>query len=348
MFIQFTEETMTKVVISGYYGFKNFGDETILSVLINHLKDLNAVITVFSSDPEYTSTKYAVNSVYSFNLKEIIKNIKNSDILISGGGSLLQDVTSIKNLIYYLTVIALALLFNKKVIIFAQGIGPINNKFAQILVKNLLKQCSILTVRDENSLKLLSDWKIKADLVCDPVYSLEIKKQNGQNSVGIQLRDFKTMNYNLLQKLALLVSAKFSDRKIEIFSLQESQDLKICRQFETILKNINPSIETEIVTENIIDRISRLEYLFAMRFHAILTALKCGVKTCAINYDIKVEKLAKEANLPTISMNADENMEQIFHNTQNLNSEELIKFAQSKTFDWTIFKDFYSSPNKAL
>ena len=165
-FTQFTGETMVKAAISGYYGFKNFGDEAILAVLVNHLKKLeNVDITVFSSDTDFTSKTYSVNSVKRFDLKNVIKTVKEADILVSGGGSLLQDVTSFKSLVYYSLIIALGLLFNKKVIIFAQGIGPLNSKPAQFLVKNLLKHCSLVTVRDENSLNLLKKWKINANLV---------------------------------------------------------------------------------------------------------------------------------------------------------------------------------------
>ena len=143
---------MLNIVISGYYGFKNFGDEAILSVLINHLKSFeNVDITVFSSDINYTSEAYLVNCVNSFDFFNIIKTIKNSDVLISGGGSLLQDVTSAKSLIYYSFIIALAILFNKKIIIFAQGIGPLNNFLSKFLVKNLLRYCKLVTVRDEKS-----------------------------------------------------------------------------------------------------------------------------------------------------------------------------------------------------
>lgn len=99
--------------------------------------------------------------------------------------------------------------------------------------------------------------------------------------------------------------------------------------------SINPEIKTKIVTDNIIDRISKLDFFIAMRFHAILVALKYGVKTCAINYDIKVEQLAKSANIPLISMDANENMEVIYKDLQNLKSELISKFANSKHFDWT-------------
>lgn len=329
---------MVKVAISGYYGFKNFGDEAILSVLVNHLKSLqNIDITVFSSDIDFTSKTYSVNAVKRFDFKKVIKTIQDSDVLISGGGSLLQDVTSLKSVIYYSLIIALGLLFNKKVIIFAQGIGPLNKKLSQFIVRNLLKNCSLVTVRDEKSLALLRNWGISANLVCDPIYSLDVKSEVKDDIIGVQLREFKTLNYNLLHRLALFIANKFSDKKVEIFSLQESQDLELCKRFEQVLKTLNPEIKTEIVTDDIVNRISKLSYLVAMRFHAILVALKCGIKTCAINYDVKVEKLADEAYIPLISMDAHENFEEIYQKLENLDSNDLLRFANSKEFNWKSF-----------
>ena len=115
------------IAISGYYGFENFGDEAILSVLTKELKSKGHNITVFSKNPQVTCAKLGVNSVYTFSIKSVINTIKNSDVLISGGGSLLQDSTSLKSLFYYLFVIFLAEHYKTKVIIFAQGIGPIKN-----------------------------------------------------------------------------------------------------------------------------------------------------------------------------------------------------------------------------
>ena len=333
---------MVRVAISGYYGFKNFGDEAILSVLVNHLKSLkNTDITVFSSDVEYTEKTYGVKAVKRFCLKEVVKTIKNCDVLVSGGGSLLQDVTSLKSLVYYAFIIALGLLFNKKVIIFAQGIGPLNSSIAQNIVKNLLKYCTYVTVRDENSVKLLDKLGVNSELVCDPIYSLDIKSEPENGSIGIQLREFKTMNQELLQKLALLVITKFSDKKIKIFSLQKTQDLELCKRFEALIKSFNPEVETEIIQDAIINQLSKLEYLIGMRFHAVLVALKAGVKTSAINYDVKVEKIATDAGIPIISMDAHENMEEIYQKMQNLNRDELLRFANSKIFDWTKFDELF-------
>ena len=90
---------MKKILISGYYGFDNFGDEAILGVLVNHLRGND--ITVLSSNPEKTGRTHNVNSLNSFNSQLIIERLPKFDMLISGGGSLLQNVTSNKSLFYY-------------------------------------------------------------------------------------------------------------------------------------------------------------------------------------------------------------------------------------------------------
>lgn len=327
-----------KVAISGYYGFGNFGDEVVLSVLLNHLKDHEVV--VFSSDPRKTSFDNNVNCVYSFNMHTLSGVIKNSDVLISGGGSLLQDVTSLKSLLYYLWVIFTALRYKKKVIIFAQGIGPVNNPIARFVTAKILKNCNYVSVRDEFSKNFLNSRGVECELLCDPVFSVDVPcKKTVTNSIGIQLRDFATMNNVLLNKLARQIVKEFYGRKIKIISLQDSVDLTVCQKFKTILNNINPEIDAEILSgmtnNEVIECISDLDFLIAMRFHALVVAIKSNVRCAAINYDIKVEKLASDANIPVISMSAEEDFDVVFDLMKHLSSDNLKKFASEKYFDWS-------------
>src|SRR5574344_2548048 len=128
---------MSKIVISGYYGFNNAGDEAMLTAIVESLRKLEpeVALTVISGNPTETKTKYNVESIYRFDAPQILTALKNTDLLVSGGGSLLQDVTSKKSLLYYLTVIAAAKHFGKKVMFFAQGIGPIRCGFLRTLTK---------------------------------------------------------------------------------------------------------------------------------------------------------------------------------------------------------------------
>lgn len=327
-----------KIVISGYYGFKNFGDEAILSVLTNKLKGAN--ITVFSSDPEWTEKTYNVSSVRSFDFKNVIKTINACDVLVSGGGSLLQNVTSLKSLIYYALIIFLALIMKKQVIIFAQGIGPINGAVTKWLVGALLKRCSYVSVRDENSLNLLKQMNVNAELLCDPIYSLDIAQRPKTTDVGVQLRDFKTMNIDFINHLAMEVAKSFSDRRVRVYSLQDTLDLEVCKQFKRALNVIAPDMEVEVLSnlssEELTASISELEYMIGMRFHAILVALKTGTKSLAINYDIKVEKLANEADIPLIELN-NFDFEKSFKDLLAENPDDIKKFTETKAFDWSGF-----------
>lgn len=331
---------MTKnIVISGYYGFNNFGDEAILSTLVDHLRSQGMNVTVISNNPKETSKYYQVNSVKNFNMLSVLFAIANCDVLISGGGSLLQDATSFKSLMYYSTIIRIAQFFKKKVIIFAQGIGPLTRPKSQKIVKEVISKANYVTVRDSKSLDMVKRWGIHADEVSDPVYSFQIGEGTPEGIVGVQLRDYVTMNDTLLMKLAQQIVTDFSDRKIEIYAFQKEIDLNICKVFQKMLKQLNPQIKTEVFhslpKNDFIYQISRCEYMIAMRYHALLIALKLGVKPLAINYDAKVTGLAYDAMIPLVTMEAKEDFGEAFDKMKALDRQKLLQFANSKTFDWS-------------
>ena len=84
-----------KVVLSGYYGFDNAGDEALLSAIKSSLHQLRGVeITVLSGNPHKTAQLHGLQAVYYMNPLQLIKELGQADLLISGGGSIFQDITS--------------------------------------------------------------------------------------------------------------------------------------------------------------------------------------------------------------------------------------------------------------
>ncbi len=335
-----------RFVLSGYFGFKNFGDEAILSILVNKLQQDRHRLTIISSDPQYTKSKFKhVRSVHTFDIKDIIGFISKSDCLISGGGSLLQDTTSLKSLVYYLTIIFIALVFRKKVIIFSQGIGPINTGIGRFLTKNILKHCDYISVRDIKSQKLLESWGINSELACDPVFSTEIPPAQKDGSVAVQLRNFKTMTEDFIDRLALKVVKEFNGRTINIYPFQASIDNEICHRFEKALKLLETDSEINVCTDltdsEIISGISKAEYLIAMRFHAIIIGLLSQTKTLGINYDIKVEKLCSEFGLPHIELDKDFGNE--FELLKAVDCERIKERTAAKVFNWENFNKIISN-----
>ena len=96
---------MKKILVSGYIGFNNFGDEAIFYALSTHLKSLGCDISVLCANKKDVAKKYNVKT-YNFKKPlQILKAIFNCNILISGGGSLLQNKTSNASLYYYLFIL---------------------------------------------------------------------------------------------------------------------------------------------------------------------------------------------------------------------------------------------------
>ena len=144
---------MVNILISGYYGFDNIGDESILRTLVSSLREHipDCSLTVLSHNPASTREKYGVEAVERMSPMAILRAVKKCDMLISGGGSLLQDVTSSKSLHYYLSIIRCAQFFRKKVFIYSQGIGPIDRPGNRRAAAKALKKADGIVVRDERS-----------------------------------------------------------------------------------------------------------------------------------------------------------------------------------------------------
>ena len=166
------------VMISGYYGFHNSGDDSILSSIISNLRNKcpNINITVLSKNPQETAKIHGVDAIDRFNIRKIMSALRRTKLLISGGGSLLQDVTSSASLYYYLAVMRLAKFCGAKVMLYANGIGPISKKRNIRCVKNVVNKTDLVTLRERNSraeLQGILDENVPVFVTADPVYALE-------------------------------------------------------------------------------------------------------------------------------------------------------------------------------
>ena len=167
-----------KITIIGWYGTETIGDRAILSGIIavlshtwKHIEiNLGSIFPFFSErtvneDAEFwkkiTGKKIEMQIFDSKKSKELCKAIKNSDILIMGGGPLMH----INELYMVDYAFKKAKKLNKKTIIFGCGIGPINRiKFQKVLI-SILKNSDITYLRDNKSLDTLRKIKKGANLI---------------------------------------------------------------------------------------------------------------------------------------------------------------------------------------
>ncbi len=169
---------MKKIFIFGYYGFQNTGDEAILQAIIDQVRTNipHAKLTVLSYKASETMRKHKVKAISRNKYVDIIKAIKESDIIISGGGSILQDATSMRSLIYYLAIIYLAKKLGKTTMFYGNGFGPITKPFNRKLAKYIVNKVDIITVRDFQSKEEIISLGIEKDITvtADVTFSVDL------------------------------------------------------------------------------------------------------------------------------------------------------------------------------
>ena len=73
---------MPKVVISGYYGFYNSGDEAMLYAMLQALRKTvpGLEVTVLSRDPGFTAREFGVHSISRVNIRQVYRELHKADL----------------------------------------------------------------------------------------------------------------------------------------------------------------------------------------------------------------------------------------------------------------------------
>lgn len=312
---------MHRIVISGYYGFNNIGDESILKAVIDNLKERldHIEITVLSKNPEGTAEKYGVKAVNRKSFSQVLKTVARSDLLISGGGSLLQDVTSKRSILYYLAVMWIALLFRKKVFIYSQGIGPVNSKWNRRLMVKTLKRVDYIVVRDEGSREFLLEEGIgdeKVYVTADPVIrirkpGLETGRQILEKAgfpcqgigpaIGIAVKGRKKdkeFEDEICKGIRLLVE-RFQARVV-LIPFHFSEDMPITEEITGRMGNLVTCLRHKYLTEEMLSIIGNMDVLVGVRLHSLIHAAIMDVPMIGISYDPKVNSFMKSVGLKAL------------------------------------------------
>ena len=180
--LQYRAEEDSDILICGYYGYGNMGDETLLSVIVRELrkKDPSLRICAFSATPEKTRAYHLIDTVSRFDFVGSAEKMKRSKVLLFGGGNLLQDKTSTHSLLYYTHILRMAKKYGLKIIVYANGIGPIVSESNAARVREALSLADSISLRDRDSFLLVKsfDPERKIRLTFDPAILTERSDRN--------------------------------------------------------------------------------------------------------------------------------------------------------------------------
>ncbi|MDQ0338498.1 polysaccharide pyruvyl transferase CsaB [Caldalkalibacillus uzonensis] len=308
-----------QIMVAGYYGADNLGDEAILTGIIDSLSQngFNNV-TVLSKSPQKTEQMHNVKSIYigrKFKgLNNIYRSLKSTDLFILGGGGLLQDYTK-RVVPFWLSRVILALKAGTPIMYYAQGIGPLQTQFSRWLVKKISNKVNYITVRDSNSLHLLQTIgidKTKIELTADPALGIEIHSDGNyllrnegipinchKNFVGVGLRPwYNDYKYLPVLQVALSYLQQKYDLNYIFFPFQKQVDEKICKR---MIGRLDPNksfiIKGHYTPEQIAAMISQTNGVIAMRLHALILSAISFTPCFGLVYDPKVYHFMSQLDL---------------------------------------------------
>ncbi|HIU64295.1 MAG TPA: polysaccharide pyruvyl transferase CsaB [Candidatus Avacidaminococcus intestinavium] len=352
---------MSKILISGYYGFSNAGDEAMLAAIIGALRKEKppTEITVISGDPENTADKHDVYSVHRFNFFQIIEAMARCNLLLSGGGSLLQDITSKRSLLYYLSILMLGKLMGKKVMLYAQGIGPIRSRFARKLVAYVCRKADLVTVRDDGSSEELRQMGVPSNQIivtADAVFALNPSaKISGKRIlqdrsitlakpvIGFSVRQWSgEERFTAIFAEAVDLLVQKYDAEIVFIPMQFPADNNVAAMIiQKVKARENVTILDEgYSTEEYMSLIANCTLVIGMRLHALVFAALSEVPFLAVSYDPKVDRFVRSMDGKTAgdiqaitSNDIVQATEKIWQKTAYKQNEQISKLRKEAQFN---------------
>lgn len=198
-----------KIVVSGYYGFGNAGDEALLQALLSDMRRLRpgARFIVLSGNPADTAARYEVEAIARTNVAAIVRSLRGARLFVSGGGSLLQDATSFRTVPYYAGLMSLARTMGVPVFVYAQGLGPLRRPALRRRAGRALRAAAQVTVRDAASAREALALGVDGGnmhVTADPVFSLAATEREADiqgNVGGLSGLELSTVGQQLLSAL---------------------------------------------------------------------------------------------------------------------------------------------------
>jgi polysaccharide pyruvyl transferase CsaB len=315
-----------RLVLSGYYGYRNSGDEAVLRSILTALeaagreRGVAVEPVVLSADPEWTSRQYGVEAVPRLKLASVWSALRGSDGLISGGGSLLQDATGLGSIPYYLGIMKMARWCGKPTFVYAQGIGPVRRRVFHGPIARAFREAAYVSVRDEESAELLRRFGVPAariDVVPDPVMGLALPGEAGGAAggradarldgeaaaagadeppvVGVSVRFWRGDRADL-DRAAAALGALAGRRSVRLRFLpfHHGPDEEASRYVMERLAAASVAGACELAPAHeepraMLREVGRCRLLFGMRLHSLIYAANRGVPLLGLSYDPKID-----------------------------------------------------------
>ncbi len=297
-----------RVVICGAYGRDNAGDDAILEGVLREIRlvDPDRPVTVLSRSPRQTRRICGVDAAHTFNLFALTHACRRAVLFISGGGSLIQNITSNRSLWYYIGTIALAHRLGARVLMYGCGVGPLTGRFnRRVTARVLNRHVEAITLREDSSkadIDRLAVTKPRVILSADPALILEPAGREAVDSLLLSQHvppDGAYIAFALRRwpgfEARADVFARAADYARETYGLtplfipiEKRRDIEAAQEAARLVTGECHVLSHTGPAGEVIGLLGRCRAVVAMRLHALIFASGQGIPLVGIAYDDKV------------------------------------------------------------
>ncbi|MDR3165943.1 MAG: polysaccharide pyruvyl transferase family protein, partial [Synergistaceae bacterium] len=266
------------VLLAGYFGFGNLGDELIARAAVDNLVMLGISrerIAILSGNPSDSASSLGIKAFNRWNPASVLRAFRLSRALLFPGGGIFQDVSSARSSIYYWSLIRAALSMHVPAGAIAQSVGPLRGLLAKKLVRDALSICEYVSVRDSASASVLSSMNLRCDVTPDPALSFELSQTVSRGTALVNMRPgCDAVHVAPVVKAANQMPA--SGMKI-VYVAMANEDASFMRK----LRDMGEIPESEILepkdAKDFSEIASRAETAVGMRLHFGVMSMLCGL-----------------------------------------------------------------------
>lgn len=305
----FSQKNRRGIVLCGAYGMDNAGDDAVLAAILQDMRRLeqDIPVTVLARRPASVSKHFGVSTVHPLNIFRWFFAMTRARLFLSGGGTLLQDVTSRRSLWYYLLTIALAKKAGCAVQLYGCGVGPFLRDSSREYTRKTLNSCAdVITLRDEESMETLINLGVTEPrmlLAADPALRLATPPGERERKLGLVVRAWPDF---WLRVPAFAAAARYAYERYKLPTVL----ICLAPEDRTAAGSVAKALDAEGIPCSISlhpRRVGRMALVLSMRLHGLIFALRDGAPAAGVSYDPKVFSFCREAGLPCTELkDADE------------------------------------------
>lgn len=293
------------LVLCGYYGYGNMGDDALLAASLQRAKKAFPTLcpTVLTKSGKKDAQILGIRCVKRLSV-QALQEIKHAKALVFGGGTLLQDLTSLRSLCYYTTIIRLAKHHGARVELWANGIHPPTTALGKRILTQALRRCDRIGLRDRASLRLAKEvlgenapiiyeqdlaYPTPASTPPRIEFLLRHARLNDRFAViapkgGSPIGILKILTPWLCTLRAEGITLVF-------IPLYPKEDEALCR---TLALHKNDRVMTALSPSDLVGLMKKSEVVCGMRLHSLIFAASANTPFVGFGLDPKIESFCRE------------------------------------------------------